>query len=116
MKFCKYTNVLLITLSLATGLAFANTKASAHGFMYWTHPHWVTVKKATTIVKIKNTYPLCNSYAVKKYRVYPGHHLKVHHMASYDWVVESGKYNTGTHYTYAANRGSGTGWFRQGIH
>lgn len=95
---------------------FGVQQASAHSYTYWLHPHWVTVTKTTTIAKNKNTYPLYKSYTVKEYKVYPGHHLIVHHAASYDWVVESGKFNTNSHYTYAVERGSGTSWFKQGIH
>ncbi|MCH5461930.1 hypothetical protein HC026_00630 [Lactobacillus sp. LC28-10] len=103
-------------LSLGVGMTAAQTKASAHSFFYWEHPHWVTVRKTTTIAKIHNTYPLYKSYSVGEWIVYPGYHLKVHHGASYDWLVESGKFNTNSYYTYAVERGSGTKWFRQGIH
>ncbi len=88
--------------------------ASARSYTYWLRPHWVTVTKRVKIVKIKNTIPRVNSRAVKSYWVNRGHHLKVHHGASYLWVVESGKFNTSGNYTYAvaANRG----WFKAGIH
>lgn len=109
-------------IMIAAGVAvlsfttFGVQQASAHSYTYWLHPHWVTVTKTTTIAKNKNTNPLYKSYMVKEYKVYPGHHLKVHHAASYDWVVESGKFNTNSHYTYAVERGSGTSWFKSGIH
>lgn len=116
MKLNNYVKMGLATLSLVVGWTVAGGTASAHSFTYWTHPHWVTVTKTTTIAKNKNTYPLYKSYTVQEYNVYPGHHLKVHHAASYDWVVESGTFNTNAHYTYAVERGSGTSWFKQGIH
>jgi hypothetical protein len=93
-----------------------STTASAHrSFFYWERPHWVTVTKTSTIYKIKEVYPLYKSYVVGKYRVYPGHHLKIHHVASYDWQVESGVFNSNSYYIYAVGRSSYS-WFRPGIH
>lgn len=115
----KKENVLklsLTILSFVVSMMATSGTVSAHSYTYWLHPHWVTVTKTTTIAKNKNTYPLYKSYMVKEYKVYPGHHLKVHHAASYDWVVESGKFNTNSHYTYAVEHGSSTSWFKQGIH
>lgn len=100
-------------------LAFLGTgslsTSANHSFIYWAHPRWVTVRKASTIVKIKNVYPLYKSYVVKKYRVHRGHHLRIHHVASYTWQVESGHFNSNTRYTYVVAR-SGFSWFRPGIH
>lgn len=101
---------------MGIGMVATPAKVSAHSFFYWEHPHWVTVRKTTRIAKIHNTYPRYKSYIVREWTVHPGHHLKVHHGASYDWLVESGKFNTNSYYTYAVERGSGTSWFRQGIH
>lgn len=113
----KIKRILLLGVSSLTfGIGVSATAASANNnFFYWERPHWVTVTKASTIVKIKNGYPLYKSYQVKTYRVNRGHHLKIHHAASYTWQVESGIFNSGSHYTYVVAR-SGYNWFRQGIH
>ncbi|MCH5462737.1 hypothetical protein HC026_09315 [Lactobacillus sp. LC28-10] len=95
MPLKKLSMVPLVALSFVTALSTTSTTASAHGYGYWLRPHWVTIKKTTTIAKIKNTYPLSNSYKVDEWIVYPGYHLKVHHGASYLWLGESGKFNTG---------------------
>lgn len=116
MKLKNIVTLGVTTLSLGAGLAATTETASAHSFFYWERPHWVTVRKTTYIAKIYNAYPRYKSYMVKKYKVYPGHHLKVHHAASYDWMVESGVFNSNSYYTYAVERGSGTSWFREGIH
>ena len=116
MKISKLLCLGVATVAISSGVALPSTTASAHSYMYWCHPRWVTVNKTMTIAKIKNTQPLCNSYVVNKYNVHTGHHLIVHHMASHSWVVESGKYNTGKHYTYVVLGGYGTSWFKQGIH
>lgn len=114
----RYLKVLLLSFALLFGLVIgmSATAASANNnFFYWERPHWVTVTRSSTIYKIKRTYPLVNSYVVKKYHVYYGHHLLIHHAASYTWQVESGIFNSGSHYTYVVAR-SGYNWFRQGIH
>ena len=116
MSFKKLSMIGVTALSLSLGVAASSTTASAHGYGYWLRPHWVTIKKTTTIAKIKNTYPLYKSYKVGERTVYPGYHLKVHHGASYLWLSESGKFNTGAKYTWAVERGNNTRWFRQGIH
>lgn len=116
MKLKSVVKIGVATIALGMGVTIAPKTVSAHSFFYWEHPHWVTVTKKSTIVKIHKTYPLYKSYAVKRYTVKPGHHLKIHHVASYDWQVESGMFNSGSHYTYAVSRGAGTGWFKQGIH
>lgn len=78
--------LLLGVSSLTFGIGISATAASANNnFFYWERPHWVTVTRSSTIYKIKRTYPLVNSYVVKKYHVYYGHHLLIHHAASYDW-------------------------------
>ncbi|WP_283678432.1 hypothetical protein [Lentilactobacillus sp. Marseille-Q4993] len=101
-------------VSMSALFVITGSSVSAHSYYYWLRPHWVTVTKRVKIVKIKNTIPRVNSYAVKHTWVKRGHHLKVHHGASYLWVVESGKFNTNGYYTYvvAANKG----WFKAGIH
>ncbi|CAM2965079.1 hypothetical protein ACN50G_08640 [Lentilactobacillus buchneri] len=109
-------SLLLGITALTLGLSVSATAVSAnHNFFYWEHPHWVTVTRSSTIYKIKRTYPLVNSYVVKKYHVYYGHHLLIHHAASYDWQVESGHFNSNSYYTYSVNRSSYS-WFKQGIH
>lgn len=109
-------SVILGIAALALGVSVSASSVSAnHSFFYWEHPHWVTVTRASTIYKIHRTYPLSNSYVVKKYRVHRGHHLLVHHAASYTWMVESGHFNSNSYYTYAVKR-SGYSWFKQGIH
>lgn len=113
----KFKKLLLVGITaLAFGVSISTTAVSAnHDFIYWERPHWVTVTKTSTIYKIYRTYPLVNSYVVKKYRVYPGHHLRVHHAASYSWMVESGHFNSNSYYTYAVKR-LGYSWFKQGIY
>lgn len=109
-------SIFLGITALTLGIGVSATAASANNnFFYWERPHWVTVTKTSTIVKIRNTYPLYKSYAVKRYRIHRGHHLLIHHVASYDWQVESGHFNSNSYYTYAVNR-SGYSWFKQGIH
>lgn len=109
-------SLLLGITALTLGLSVSATAVSAnHNFFYWEHPHWVTVTKASTIYKIKRVYPLANSYVVKKYRVHRGHHLLIHHAASFTWMVESGHFNSNGYYTYSVGR-SGYSWFKQRIH
>lgn len=106
----------ITALSLGVGITVTEAKASAHSFFYWEHPHWVTLRKTMTIAKIKNVYPLYKSYKVEEWGAYRGYHLKIHHVASYSWQIESGKFNSGYRYTYVVIGGRGTSWFRQGIY
>ncbi|GAX07185.1 hypothetical protein IWT25_02533 [Secundilactobacillus pentosiphilus] len=114
MKLRKSILLGATALTLGTGISTIRVSAN-HNFFYWEHPHWVTVTKKSTIYKIKNTNPLYKSYVVNKYQVYPGHHLLIHHAASFDWQVESGHFNSNGYYTYAVGRSSYS-WFRSGIH
>ena len=106
--FAIFTGVALVLFIVA------GVTASAHSFYYWERPHWVTVTRPVKIVKIKRVYPLAYSYEVKSTWVYRGHHLKVHHAVSFNWMVESGKFNSNSYYTYAV--AANKGWFKAGIH
>lgn len=83
---------------------------------FWRHGHWVTLEKNVRILKIRNTYPRAYSYQVASYIAKRGSHYKLEHWGvDYSWVLQSGRFNSGSHYTYVVSA-KGHSWFKFGIH
>lgn len=102
-------SIILPSLKTTTAHALAS---------YWKSPHWVTIKKDTTVLKIRNSYPISDRSVVNSYTIKRGSHYKLSHWdVNYSWVLQSGKFNTGSKYTYMVDRKwNSASWFKMGIH
>lgn len=114
----KYLKLTMVTILVATVLPLINT-TTAHALApFWKHTHWVTFTKNTHIVKMRNTMPMSSSYEVGSYTIKRGSHYKLDHWGvNYSWVLQSGKFNTNSKYTYVVDRNwNSSSWFKMGIH
>ncbi|MFC6181886.1 hypothetical protein [Lactiplantibacillus daowaiensis] len=83
---------------------------------HWNGPHWVTLTKNVTVSKIRNTNPSSDSYEVAVYKAKKGSHYKlIHRDMGYAWSFKSGKFTTGSKYTYMVKKKYNDGsWFKMG--
>ena len=109
----KIATLLVAVVSMGTGMAFHQTTAHALA-SYWHHNHWVTIKKTVTVQKIKIADPIASSRAVRSYKLHRGAHYKLgHYDTNYSWVLNSGHFNSNSHYTYIVRRGwNNASWFK----
>lgn len=109
----KIAMLLIAVVSLGTGLSFHQMTAHALAD-YWVHNHWVTIKKTVKVQKIKIVNPMYKSRAVKTYKIHRGTHYKLgHYSTNYPWVLNSGRFNSNSHYTYIVRRGwNDASWFK----
>ncbi|QBO35617.1 hypothetical protein EQG49_03650 [Periweissella cryptocerci] len=101
-----------IIVTLLTVLAFTtlgSTAVSAKEYMPIQGVYYVKLTKRVKVVKIRNTYPLANSYAVKTFYLKKGTKIKITQPASYNWV----RVVKPTKYTYAIDKPyTDTKWFK----
>jgi len=102
---------------VAIGSTFLSVGASASSLYsssnkIWRKAHWVTITKNNiTVDKMKEVVPRYKSYPVAYYTLNRGDHVRLEHWGTdYSWVLQSGKYNSGTKYTYSVEA-SGHKWF-----
>lgn len=86
------------------------------GNPFWGYGHWITLRRNVKVLKIHNSIPRAYSYEVASYVAKKGYHYKLEHWGTdYSWVLQSGRFNSGSHYTYVVSA-RGHSWFRFGIH
>lgn len=113
MVFKKTLILSVAALSFGTGMAIRSTPAHALA-SYWVHSHWVTIRKTSTVEKIRIVDPIYKSPVVAKYKVHKGAHYKLgHYDTNYSWVLRSGRFHSNSHYTYIVKRGwNNSSWFK----
>lgn len=117
MRLSKYVPLGIASLSLGTGLAVSGT--TAHALQNeWKNDHWVTITRTVYVDKYKITNPMYKSYVVKTYTIKRGAHYKLSHWGvNFPWALQSGKYNSGSHYTFVPDESyNDASWFKAGIH
>lgn len=98
-------------LGFGTTTVHAQSIYSA-GNPFWRHSHWVTITKSVNVYKVRNVIPRYKSYAVASYTLKRGAHYKLDHWGiDYSWVLQSGKFNSGSKYTYPVIGVRGHNWF-----
>lgn len=117
MKIKKYVVLGITTVSMALGLNALTTPAHALQ-NEWKSDHWVTITRSVSVNKYKIVNPFYKSYSVKTYTIKRGSHYKLSHWGvNFSWALQSGKYNSGSHYTYVPDEAYNDGsWFKMGIH
>lgn len=116
LKLKSYVTIGLTALSLSLGLSIKST--TAHAIKdHWNSAHWVTVTKDEPVYKIKNQIPVASSYKVGSSTVKRGTHILLEHWGvDYSWVLQSGRFNSNSKYTYIVDASYKGGWFKAGIH
>lgn len=104
---------------LSVGVGVQVHQPTAHALKSsWKTDHWVTLRKNVHVIKMYNSYPLSDSFEVSSYTAKKGYHYKLYHWSTnYSWVFNSGRFNTGSKYTYMVDKPwYSSSWFRVGIH
>lgn len=112
MKAHRFLAIGLAAISFGVITATASTASAAH--ITQGTSRWVTLKRNVTVYKYKIVTPIYKSRSVGTYTARKGAHYKLYHYGSnYEWVFDSGRFNSTSHYTYAVAE-TGSSWFRLG--
>lgn len=112
MKAHKFLAVALAALSF--GAITLTTKSASAAYIAEGTSRWVTLKRSVTVYKYKIVTPIYKSRSVGTYTAHKGAHYKLYHYgANYEWVLDSGRFNSTSHYTYAVAE-TGSSWFKLG--
>lgn len=117
MRLKKYVALVISAISLGAGLVVSET--TAHALQNeWNSYHWVTITKNVTVNTFKITDPMYKSYIVNSHTIKRGSHYKLGHFGTnFAWALESGKYNSSSHYAFVPDKSANdASWFKAGIH
>ena len=88
----KYRKSIIITLTIIVSILlipfYSVKRVSAHSFTWWAKkPRTVVLTRSRYIYEIQGTIPRYKNHLIIKKKLRAGTVIKIHHVASYDWIV-----------------------------
>ncbi|MCT2882631.1 hypothetical protein [Lentilactobacillus buchneri] len=125
MKSHKSMPIIFSAFVIGVGIAllqaptsYAYSKYDSRNSIWSGNGTTVTFWKNVGITKMRNANPRSKSYPVQNYVVKKWSHYKLDHWGhTYSWVLQSGRFNSNSKYTYIVDKSDGDhSWFRFGYY